>query len=136
MTTNIQNFDDLLKAAKAQAEPQLLLFVFAKAEMPESPTEEQIKEYQSGQGGNLTPVICVDKTPESLSDFAALTAESKQTGHDWDVVFVSSMSGVAGHAPTPEQAEQPLQMMVQAIHSGNIANFLAMDKQGDALRFY
>lgn len=136
MTINILNFADLLTAAKQQSEPQLLLLVFAKAEMPESPTAEQTKEFESGQGGNLTPVLCVDKYPENLSTFSALVAESKETGHDWDVVFISSMSGVAGHAPTPEQAEQPLQMMVQAIHSGNIANFLAMNKNGESIQFY
>lgn len=32
---NILNFGDLLTAAGQQPEPQLLLFVFAKAELPE-----------------------------------------------------------------------------------------------------
>jgi hypothetical protein len=133
---NILNFADLLAAARQQPEPQLLLFVFARAELPEGATEEQKKNFAAGAGGALTPVLCVDKTPDELTDFAALAAESQQTGQPWDLVFASSLSGHAGIMPTTEQAEQPLQMMVQAIHSGKVASLLALDKQGQTLSFY
>lgn len=133
---NILNFADLLAAARQQPEPQLLLFVFARAELPEGATKEQKKNFAAGAGGALTPVLCVDKTPDELTDFAALAAESQQTGQSWDLVFASSLSGHAGIMPTTEQAEQPLQMMVQAIHSGKVASLLALDKQGQTLSFY
>lgn len=133
---NILNFGDLLTAAGQQPEPQLLLFVFAKAELPEGATDEQEKNFTAGSGGALTPVICVDKSLGELTDFAALVAESERTEQDWDLVFVSSLSGHGGIIPTTEQAEQPLQMMVQAIHSGKIASLLALDKQGQTLSFY
>lgn len=133
---NILNFADLLAAARQQPEPQLLLFVFARAELPEGATEEQKKNFAAGAGGALTPVLCVDKTPDELTDFADLAAESQQTGQSWDLVFASSLSGHAGIMPTTEQAEQPLQMMVQAIHSGKVASLLALDKQGQTLSFY
>ena len=123
---NILNFDDLLSAARQQPDPQLLLFVFAKAELPEGATAAQEEQFAAGGGGTLTPVLCVDKRPE----------ESEQTGQQWDVVFVSSLSGHAGIEPTTEQAEQPLQMMVQAIHSGKIASLLALSRQGETLSFY
>ncbi len=133
---NILNFADLLTAARQQPEPQQLLFVFAQAELPEGATEEQKKTFAEGGGGALTPVLCVDKSPDELTDFAALVQESEKTGQSWDLVFVSSLSGHAGIAPTTEQAEQPLQMMVQAIHSGKVASLLALDKQGQTLSFY
>lgn len=133
---NILNFADLLAAARQQPEPQLLLFVFARAELPEGATQEQKKNFAAGGGGALTPVLCVDKTPDELTDFATLAAESQQTGQSWDLVFASSLSGHAGIMPTTEQAEQPLQMMVQAIHSGKVASLLALDKQGQTLSFY
>jgi len=44
MTMNIANFDGLVRAARAQPEPQRLLFVFANAEMPEDGTPEQRSE--------------------------------------------------------------------------------------------
>ena len=129
----ISNYDDLLQAAKSQSEPQLLLFVFTKAELPEDATEIEKENFAKGLGGTLTPVVCVDKSPEDLSDFTALLEESKKTGQDWDVVFVSSMSRQAGIAHNSDQAEQPLQMMVQAIQSGGIGGFLAFSNSGEIL---
>lgn len=129
----ISNYYDLLQAAKSQAEPQLLLFVFTKAELPEDATDLEKENFAQGVGGTLTPVVCVDKSPEELSNFAALLEESKKTGEDWDVVFVSSMSGHGGIAPNSDQAEQPLQMMVQAIQAGGIGNFLAFSNSGEIL---
>lgn len=129
----ISNYDDLLTTAKSQSEPQLLLFVFTKAELPEDATEEEKDNFAKGLGGTLTPVVCVDKAPEDLGSFDALLQESKKTGQDWDVVFVSSLSGRAGIPPNSDQAEQPLQMMVQAIQAGSIGSFLAFSATGDIL---
>lgn len=129
----ISSFDDLLQAANSQTEPQLLLFVFTKAELPEDATEDEKANFAQGMGGTLTPVVCVDKSPEEISSFAALMEESKKTGQDWDVVFASSLSGRAGIAPNSDQAEQPLQMMVQAIQAGSIGSFLAFSKAGEIL---
>lgn len=129
----ISNYDDLLQAARSQAEPQLLLFVFTKAELPEDATQEEKENFSKGLGGTLTPVVCVDKSPDELSNFTALVEESKKTGQDWDVVFVSSMSGHGGTAPNSDQAEQPLQMMVQAIQAGSVGSFLAFNSSGEIL---
>lgn len=129
----ISNYNDFLQAAKSQAEPQLLLFVFTKAELPEDATEIEKENFERGLGGTLTPVVCVDKSPEELGSFTDLLKESKKTGQDWDVVFVSSMSGHAGIAPNSDQAEQPLQMMVQAIQAGGIGAFLAFSSDGEIL---
>lgn len=130
----ISSFDDLLQAAVSQPEPQLLLFVFTKAELPEDATQEEKNNFEKGMGGALTPVVCVDKSPTEISSFTALVDESKKTGQDWDVVFVSSMSGQAGIAPNSDQAEQPLQMMVQAIQAGGISHFLAFSQSGEILQ--
>ena len=129
----ISNFDDLLQAANSQAEPQLLLFVFTKAELPEDATELEKENFEQGFGGTLTPVVCVDKSPKEVSNFSALVEESKKTGQDWDVVFASSMSGHGGIPPNSDQAEQPLQMMVQAIQAGGVSNLLAFSKSGEIL---
>lgn len=129
----ISSYEDLLQAARSQEEPQLLLYVFTKAELPEDASELEKENFAQGLGGTLTPVVCVDKSPDELDSFAALLEESKKTGQDWDVVFVSSMSGHGGIAPNSDQAEQPLQMMVQAIQAGGIASFLAFSNTGEIL---
>lgn len=131
---NITHYNDLIAAAKQEPEPQRLLFVFAKAEIPEEATPQQIAEFERGEGGVLTPSICVDRLPEEVSDFTTLINQSEQTGFDWDIAFVSSMSGRAGNAPTSEECIQPLKMMMQQIQMGIIANFLALNRKGDVVQ--
>ena len=79
--------------------------------------------------------MCVDKAPEEVADFAALVRESKTTGLDWDIVFVASMSGRAGVAPSADEAAQPLRFMVNAINNGRVAEFAAFDRDGNVLQF-
>ncbi|HQS32831.1 MAG TPA: ribonucleotide reductase subunit alpha, partial [Polaromonas sp.] len=78
---NISSFDDLLQAARAQPEPQRLLFVFAGVELPDDATPEQRQRFAAGQGGALVPLMCVDKRPDELASFGALMQESSQFGH-------------------------------------------------------
>ena len=75
---NISSFDDLLRAACEQPEPQRLLFVFASAELPGDSTPEPRARIEAGQGGVLTPLMSGDKTPEELRSFAALVEESPE----------------------------------------------------------
>lgn len=133
---NIESYQDLLLAAAAQAEPQRLLFVFAKAELPNGYTDSQKQNFEQGQGGALVPVLCVDKLPEDIPDFALLVAESKTTGIDWDIAFVSALGGRAGFPPNSDEAVQPLQMMMQKIQGGMIADFLTFDKNGELVSLF
>jgi hypothetical protein len=128
---NISTFDDLLRAASEQPEPQRLLFVFAHAVLPDDSTPEQRARFQAGEGGALAPLMAVDKTPEEIGTFAALVEESRQFGSDWAVVFVASLSGRAGRPPTSEEADQPLQRMIEAIKAGSFGSFIPFDRRGD-----
>ena len=129
----ISRFADLLEEARRQPEPQRLLFVFTRAELPDDPSEEQRQRFEQGEGGVLTPVLCVDKTPEELSDMASLVAESQRTGVEWDIVFVGALSGRGRQAPTGDEAESHLQRMVESLQMGNTQRFLALDRQGEAV---
>lgn len=133
---DIAQFADLLSAAKAQPEPQRLLFVFVAAELPEDATEPEKQRHAEQQGGSLRPVLCVDKLPAELEDFAGLLDESARTGINWDLVFVAGLSGRAGQAPNSDEAEQPLKMMVGAIETGSIGNFIAFDRDGLPVSFF
>jgi hypothetical protein len=129
----ISTFDDLLHAARAQREPQRLLFVFAGAELPADSTPEQRARYEAGEGGALTPLMTVDKAPEELETFTGLVEESRRFGPDWKIVFVASLPGRDGRAPTADEADRSLQRMVEAIKAGSIGAFVPFDRQGVAV---
>ncbi len=131
---NISSFDDLLTAARQQAQPQRLLFVFASAELPPDSTAAQREHFLAGQGGALVPVMCVDKTPGELLSFAELVQESQQFGQEWSIVFAAALSGSAGIEPSSEAAEKPLQRMVEAIKAGTLGTFIPFDRLGQAMR--
>jgi len=131
---NIAHFDDLLAAARQQPEPQRLLFVFAAAELPEGSTPEQAARFEAGQGGALAPLMCVDKAPEEVASFAVLAQESSQFGQPWSLVFVAGLSGRGGRAPTEQEAEAPLQRMVEDIKRGALGSYLPFNAQGVPVR--
>ena len=134
----ISSFDDLIEAARAQPEPQRLLFVFAAVELPDDATAAQRARFEAGQGGALVPLMCVDKTPQELPSFDALVQEAQQftaPGHDWAIVFAAAMSGTLNKAPTSTDAEAPLQRMVDAIKGGAHGAFIPFDRQGHPVRF-
>ena len=132
---SLTSFQDLLDAAQQQPEPQRLLFVFAKVELPQNASAQQLERYENREGGTLTPSLCVDKAPAEIESFAALVAESETTGQDWDMVFVGSLSGRAGVAPSADEAAQPLRFMVNAINNGQVAQFATFDRNGAVLQF-
>jgi hypothetical protein len=131
----ISGFDELLQAARSQDEPQRLLFVFAAAEMPEDATPAQRAAFDAGEGGTLTPMMCVDKSPAELASFAELAAEAGGFAQPWDIVFVAALSGSAGRVPTSADAEEPLQRMVDAIRTGRLNGFIPFDRRGETVRF-
>ncbi len=132
---SISSFDDLLRAARGQAEPQRLLFVFATAGVPDDATARQRTGFDAGQGGTLTPLMCVDKAPEDLDSFETLLEESRQLDPAWDIVFVAALAGTDDARPTSLAAEAALQRMVEAIKSGSIGGFIPFDVRGQPVQF-
>jgi len=132
---NIASFDDLLRAAGDQEEPQRLLFVFAAAGIADDATPAQRERFETGRGGTLTPSMCVDKLLHEVATFEALLEESRQFDQAWDIVFVAALSGAGGAPPTTEQAGTALQRMVDSIKSGRIGGFIPFDARGQAVQF-
>jgi hypothetical protein len=132
---SISNFDDLLRAAREQSEPQRLLFVFANAVLPEDSTPEQRARFQAGQGGALMPLMSVDKSPDEIGTFDALVEESHQHAQDWSIVFVASLSGHDGRAPTSMQADNSLRRMIESIKTGSFGSFIPFDRRGEPVLF-
>jgi hypothetical protein len=127
---NIECFDDLLRAARAQTEPQRLLFVFAGAEMPERPTAAQRAAFEAGEGGALAPLMCVDKDAVELAGFDALAAEAAQAGPPWAIVFAAALSGRGSLPPPAHETDAALRHMVDAIKAGRLDGMLPFDRAG------
>jgi len=128
-------FDQLLAAAAARPERQVLLFVFAGAELPADATPAQRARYEAGGGGALMPLMCVEKSPDELAGFDALVAESRAVGPPWRVMFAAGLGGRDGHPPSAEAVEVALQTMVERVKSGAVQGLLALSPQGEPLRF-
>jgi len=131
---NIASFDDLLLAARQQPTAQRLLLVFAGASLPPDATPEQRAAFDAGQGGELAPLMCVDKTPDELDGFATLVREAEQFGQPWVIVFAAALSGSATQAPSSDDAQAPLQRMVESVKAGQIGAFIPFDRSGRAVR--
>jgi hypothetical protein len=128
-------FEQLLAAAAAQSEPQRLLFVFAGADLPEDATPAQRTSFEEGAGGELTPLMCVEKTLDELTSFQALVDESRQAGPPWRVVFAAGLAGRNGALPSGAQTEAALTALVERIRGGFVEGLLALSPCGDSLTF-
>lgn len=126
----ISNFDDLLRVARVQPQPQRLLFVFAGATLPADASAAQRARFEAGAGGELAPLMCVDKSPAELSGFAALADEARQFGQDWAIVFAAALPGQGRRAPSEAEIDAALERMVEAVRRGAIGGFVPFDRDG------
>ena len=128
---HITTFDDLLQAARQQREPQQLLFVFAGAELPAGASAEQRAQYEAGEGGELAPLMCVDKPAAELASFDALCAEAARAGPPWAIVFTAALSGRNGQLPAAADIDAALQHMVDAVQAGRLEGMLPFNREGE-----
>lgn len=131
---DIAHFDDLLAAARQQPVPQRLLLVFAGASLPADATPAQRAAFDAGEAGELAPLMCVDKDPLDLADFATLVQEAGAMGPAWVLVFASTLGGRTGRPPDAAAVDAALQRMVEAIKAGRLAGLIPFDRRGDAVQ--
>jgi hypothetical protein len=127
-TMDITHFNDLLSAARQQAQAQRLLLVFAGASLPAGATAAQRAAFEAGESGEL------DKDPAALVDFAALAAEAATAGPPWALVFAAALSGQGTRPPADSQVEAALQRMVESVKSGQLDGLIPFDRQGHAVQ--
>ena len=130
----ITSFQELLLAARRQPEPQRLLLVFAGASVGADATAEQRARFEADEGGELAPLMCVDKDPHALASFEALAVEAETLGPPWTLVFAAALAGRAPLPPSSSEVDAALQRMVEAVRSGDIERFVPFDRQGQAVR--
>lgn len=126
---NIEHFDDLLAMARAQPQPQRLLMVFTTAECEPDATPAQRAAHAAGEGGVLRPLMCVDKAPEELSDFAALAAEARDAGPPWSLMFTAALAGET----TSSEIQRMLDLLVKRVEAGEFGGLLPFNPVGEAV---
>lgn len=132
----IRDFDSLLAAARAQAQPQRVLMVFAHAALHDDHSPAEADRYARGEGGILLPMMCLDRPAAEMTDFAALAAEAAGMAQPWQVMFVACLGGDKGVVPSAAEAEASLKRMIQTIQTGgDVARYLAFDREGRPLLF-
>jgi len=130
----ISHFNDLLAGARGQSERQRLLLVFASASLPAGATAEQKARFEAGESGELAPLMCVDKDPADIADFAALVDEASTVASEWALVFAAALSGTGGRPPSDSQIDAALQRMVEAVKSGELSGLIPFDRRGEAVQ--
>lgn len=133
---NIENFDDLLRAALAQPDPQCLLLVFVRVELPEGGSEAERADFEAGRGGVLVPVMSVDLPPErlvSLAGFDALCAEADQQQSDWQMVFAGALSGRKGRPPEDAVVLEATDRLLKRVAAGEIDGLVPFARSGEVL---
>ena len=128
----IRNFDDLLEAARAEREPQRMLFVFVKSVPQKDYSEDQMQQFRAGLGGALLPLMSVDKEPEGLADFDQLVREAKQRSDDWDKVLVACLGGQQGRPPARAKTDAALDEMIRRVEQGaDLSRYLCFDRDAE-----
>lgn len=131
---DIRHFNDLLTAARGQPDAQRLLLVFAGATLPSDATPEQRASFEAGESGELSPLMCVDKDPAELTDFAALADEAAGMGQPWVLVFAAALGGTGQQPPAMQQIDGALQRMVDSVKAGRLGGMIPFDRQGLAVQ--
>ena len=79
-------------------------------------------------------MMCVDKDPGELADFAALVDEASTLGSEWALLFAAAVSGTNGRPPSDSQIDAALQRMVEAVKSGELSGLIPFDREGEAVQ--
>jgi len=124
------NFKKMVDAAEAQDQPQRLLIMLAKSEI-------ETDDKEKGMAGTITPVICVDKTPDEITTFKDFVAEADSINPDWDMMFIAGLAGENDEMPTPEEADPILNKMVNDLMSGqDLSRYLVLDRNEDPVDIF
>jgi hypothetical protein len=124
----MSQFELLINGAKNEEQPQKMLFLFAKAT---NMFEEGKSSYQSG---TIEAVLCVDKFLEELTTFKDLVLEADEYIKNWDLIFVSTVSGENNVVPRPEVVDAALHKMSNAFANGDdLSQYVIWNRKEQAI---
>lgn len=119
----MSQFEDLLNQARNHSDPQLILFVFAKA------TSQSEAKGLDHHRGTIEPLMCVDKLTSELSTFESLVKEADGHKSDWNFIFVSTLTGKNNKIPEPEKVDTYFRQITNAIAMGeDLSKYIIWDR--------
>ena len=91
-----------------------------------------MRSFEAGEGGELAPLMCVDKPAAELASFDALCAEAAQAGPPWAIVFTAALSGrmAASRHPAPTPTRR-CSTWSTAIKAGRLDGMLPFNRAGE-----
>ena len=132
----ITDFASLLTVARQQPDPQKLLFLFLEKSISNDNKAEKQTSFNAGTGGELSPVMTLEKSLENLTNFADLVAESREQKREWHIVLVGALGGKNGELPDTKTAFKHLDNMIKTVESGgDITKYLAFQINGELISF-
>ena len=113
----MSKFQELLSMARYQPEQVKLLMLFTKANVENS--------HNDVNKGVIEPVMCVDKLPEELVDYATLCREADAINKEWDLVFITSIAANV----EASLIDKSMKSMVRDVQTGqNTAMYVVLDR--------
>lgn len=114
----MSKFQELLSMARYQPEQVKLLMLFTKANIENS--------HNDVNKGVIEPVMCVDKLPDELLDYATLCREADAINKDWDLVFITSIAANV----EASLIDKSMKSMVSDVQTGqNTAMYVVLDRE-------
>jgi len=123
-----------LNIARQQKEPQIMILVLAKSELPSNHSQSQKNCYINKEGGHLAPIAGVHKLPSDLADFSQFCDEARHIDEKWDAVFVTTLSGINSTLPTQKAIDSAFEKVIHAIRNGLVDQFLIFNRDGTPLQ--
>ena len=110
--------------------------MFLKSSLPTKHKNDEAFRFNSGVGGELTPVMTLDKPLTELASFEDLVSESLLMKKDWQLVSIAALSGRNGIMPTSDEALKSLELMMKTVEAGgDLSKFITFDREGNPVQF-
>ncbi|PKL96824.1 MAG: hypothetical protein CVV18_00180 [Gammaproteobacteria bacterium HGW-Gammaproteobacteria-8] len=132
----LDSFDDLVRMARGEPEPALLLACVLRADVPVAAAGGDRPELPLEGEGIVRPIMVKSFAADAGLDFQRLRAEIDDTQPDWAFIMLAVLPGSRGRPPTSGQVDEQLKNMARCIHTGSsLDRYLFIDRAGEFVRF-
>ena len=126
----IESFEDLVRLACQEPQPQRLLTILLRIEPVYRQNAEGRTEAIPGEG-SLSPLAAKDHDIHPELSFETLRTEADQAAPDWGFMMMAVLPGRGPEPPSREDTDDHLKRMAQTVVTGgNLSHYLLLDRDG------